>query len=354
MSRIRPLEADDLPDVAALFEVVFGDGIRRVRPERVRYLSSMLLDHPWADPEIPSLVQLDAGGAIVGFIGSNVRRFRLDGRTLRAGCCAHFMSDPEAGATGLAALLLRKYLAGPQDLSFTDTATDTVRAMWERLGGETDHLRCLSWVKVLRPGALATTLLGDRYGRPRGARALRPIGSALDVLAARTWTRGPVGAADPGLQTEPLSPAALVRQVEDASGSFGLRPDYNEEFVQWLFAEVARDGRGQLRGCLVLDGRKAIGWFVYLLRQSGIGRVLEVCASGDDIGPVVDSLFHDADRAGAIAMEGRVEPALLEAVSRRRCLLRYVGGALIHSSDPTVLAAATAEDALMTRLEGEW
>ena len=54
---------------------------------------STLLDSPWADPELPSLVAID-GNEIVGMIGSNVRRMRFDDRPVRMVCSAHLLSHP--------------------------------------------------------------------------------------------------------------------------------------------------------------------------------------------------------------------------------------------------------------------
>ena len=56
MSRIRPVEPYDLPQVASLFESVMRSGGRTPPPLLAAYFERTLLDNPWADPEIPSLV----------------------------------------------------------------------------------------------------------------------------------------------------------------------------------------------------------------------------------------------------------------------------------------------------------
>jgi hypothetical protein len=49
-----------------------------------------------------------------------------------------------------------------------------------------------------------------------------------------------------------------------------------------------------------------------------------------------------------------VEPHLLDALSGRRCLLRYHVGSIVHTRDTALLAAVLTRDYLLTYLEGEW
>ena len=56
----------------------------RIPPAEVpAWLKRTLFEHPWFDPEIPSLVYIDDSGEIMGFIGSHVRRMRFDGEPVR-------------------------------------------------------------------------------------------------------------------------------------------------------------------------------------------------------------------------------------------------------------------------------
>ena len=59
MASIRPLERSDLPAVATLYELVARSGSRTPAPGLERYFEKTFFDHPWADPEIPSLVFVD-------------------------------------------------------------------------------------------------------------------------------------------------------------------------------------------------------------------------------------------------------------------------------------------------------
>ena len=135
MTAIRPLERRDLPAVARLYERVARSGSSDPPPALVTYFERTLLDHPWYDAELPSLVYADRNGRIVGFLGVHARRLLLRDRPLRMVCSGQLVADPDAGAPGVGGLLLRKCLAGPQELTITDGATEAVRVLWQRLGG---------------------------------------------------------------------------------------------------------------------------------------------------------------------------------------------------------------------------
>jgi hypothetical protein len=355
MSQIRPLERDDLPRVASLFELLLGSGSRTTSSGVIPYLERTLLDYPWVDPEVPSLVYLDDRGTVVGFIGSTVRRLRFEGRTIRLGCSAHLMADPEAASAVVGPLLLQRYLAGPQDLTITDSATDRVRRIWEKLGGETAYLRCVSWFRVLRPWDLAADVAERRLRRPLPGGAVRPVARALDALTAHSPAARLLRTPEPGVRADRLSPEALLEHLPAVAGHLQIYPDYDVDFLRWLFREVARlPGRGTLRGSVVTRDGRPVGWHLYHLRPRGICRVLQVAARDGGVEDVLDHLFYDAHRGGGAVVEGRMEAQLLEPLSRRHCLLRYRGSALIHSRDPELLASATSRRALLTRLEGEW
>ena len=58
---------------------------------------------------------------------------------------------------------------------------------------------------------------------------------------------------------------------------------------------------------------------------------MQIAAVKGELGTVLDCLFVDAWHSGAAAIEGRLEPALYEPLSRRRCVLRCTR-ALFHSA----------------------
>jgi hypothetical protein len=148
MNAIRPLERQDIPQIASLIEFRLGSGSLIHSPGLERFLERTLLDYPWADPEIPSLVY-DGTDRIRGFIASQVRRMRYDGEAIRLACVSHLVADPTMHKP--VGALLRRMLSGSQDLTLTDTATERVSQMWERLGAERAYVGSVRWLRVFGP-----------------------------------------------------------------------------------------------------------------------------------------------------------------------------------------------------------
>jgi hypothetical protein len=354
MNELRPLERDDLEQVAALFLRVMRPGERHAPAETAAYFERTTLDHPWADPEIPALVFVDGRGAITGFVGSYVVRMRFDGRPIRAACPGNLVAAPEARTVPPGALLLREYLNGPQDVTFVDTLGDSSRPMWQGLGGESATLGALSWVRVFGPFGLAN----ERFVEPRrgraAARVARTVCATLDALARKASPKLLTGP-PPATSARTLEPETMIAELARLTAQLRLRPDYDLPYLQWLFGELARPRRrGTLVRQLVEQDNRVLGWYVYYLKPGGISRVLQVIAGQKHLGAVLDHLFHDAQTAGAAALDGRLEPRLLEPLAQRRCMLRYAGAAGVHTNNRDILAAALSRHSAFTRMDSEY
>jgi hypothetical protein len=347
---IRPLERDDLEQVASLYEHVARSGSRTPPPRLAEYFEEFFFDYPWADAEIPSLVYAEEGGRIAGFLGSSVRRFVFDGRPVRVGVSGQLVTEPEARGRAPGAFLMREYMNGPQDLTLTDTASEVVRRIWEGVGGETFHLACIGWVRVFRPGQFASAYRrrAELLGAPgRAGRLLAP----LDGLLGRALRPGERQA-----ESGDLAASDLVRHLPVVMPGARLRPDYDEAFLQWqLAAMTAVTARGELRTRLVRVAGEVRGWYVYYVQRGGISQVQQLAGDERYAGAILDDLFRDAHALGSAAVQGRVEPHLRAALAERRCLFHRAGYlSLIHSRHEDVLHAVHAGRALLTRMEGEW
>jgi hypothetical protein len=346
---IRPLERDDLEAAASLYEHVARSGSRAAPPRMVEYFEEFFFDHPWADPEIPSLVYLDAG-RIVGFLGSSVRRFVFDGQRVRVGVSGQLVTEPDARGRAPGAFLMREYMNGPQELTLTDTASEVVRRIWEGVGGETFHLACVGWVRIFRPGQFASAFRrrAEHLGAPGRA---RPVLAPLDGLLGR-----PLRPAEHEGESGIASASDLVRHLPVVMPAARLRPDYDDEFLEWQLAAMAAvTGRGELRARLVRVGGEVRGWYVYYLQRGGISQVQQLAGDERYAGAILDDLFRDAHAVGSAAVQGRVEPHLRAALAERRCLLHRAGYlSLVHSRREDVVHAVHAGRALLTRMEGEW
>jgi hypothetical protein len=355
VSAIRPLQRDDLPQVASLFEFISRSGSRTSAPALVSYFERTLLDHPWADPEVPSMVYLDSDGSVAGFIGSHVRRLVLDGKPVRMACGGQLMSDPSVRNRAVGALLLRRFFDGPQDLTITDGATEATRRMWRGLGGNVGHLGSITWARLFNWRSAGEQAL-ERFGMG----TWRPVAGPALSLAHAVADRVPaisMRVQEPPTGGEDLTPQALLEHLPSLSDHRRLRPDYDERFLTWLFREMAEvRNRGTLVKRLIRtrEGR-VLGWYVAYLQPRGISQVLQIAAKERDAGALLDHLFHDAQRARVGVLAGQLEPFLFEALAqrRRRCFLHLSGNFLVHSRNPDILNPILLGEAMLTRMDGE-
>ena len=347
---IRAFEKGDLAQVAALYEAVMRSGTRIPPPQLAKYFERTFFDCPWADPEIPPLVFEEDDGRIAGFLGVHVRRVRLDGHSLRIVCGGQLISDPAARSRAIGAKLFRAHLFGPQAATIADGANETARQMWQVCGGETTPLKTISWTRVLRPARFAADLALKKLRRPALARRLRPLWRPLDALVTPRRLRP----AAPQASAELLTPRAVLEQMAAVTPSLRCHPDYDEQFLEWVFQEMAAiRTRGTLVRQLVRDGGEPIGWYVYYL-EDGMSEVLQVAAARGCTGQVLDHLLHHAYASGAAAVTGRLEPQLAEALSKRKCILRWSGTVLVHSRKPELLGVLLSSQCWLGRMDGDW
>jgi hypothetical protein len=350
---VRALERGDLPAVAGLIRETFKLGPRCTEPALADFLARTLIDQPWADPEIPSLVAFDGRGRLVGFVAAEVRRMRFGDRSLRFAWAGHSAVAPVARTGALGFLMMRRLLDGPQDATLGDSASPLMEQMWLRLGGRRLELKGVHWVRVFRPVSIAARLAAPRRGRLRAG--TRRLAGALDELLALPARRA-LAPRRPSVEEEVLTPGAMGDALVDMMCRDALRPDYDEAFLDWLFGELHRvKRRGELVAQLVRGARgRRLGWYIYFLRPGWRSEVLQVAATGERaLGTVFDHLLAHAYAHGSAALRGRLEPGMLDVVARRRCLLWHRGAAVFHTRDPRLLAAIQHPDALVSRLEGD-
>lgn len=364
MIRIRQLERDDVAAVARLFALVWRGAEDAADAELERFFASTLLDHPWTDPELPSLVAVD-GDEIVGLIGSNVRRAAWNGRPVRAVCSAHLVTHPRVRSRAVGAVLMKALLGGTQDVTITDGATEEVRRMWEALGGASVGLGAFSFVRLFRPASLIGDLALGRLSRTLATSPLRVVPAAVDRVA-RLAARERLVPSSAGCSVEPLTPEALVEHTDRVTAGVRFHAAYDVPYVAWLFDELARvEARGTLwaRGVprgglwaeLVRSGDTLVGWYVCHLRESGFCRVLQFAPVPRKSDSLFTELSYRAAAFGAAALYGRLEPALVAPTVNASCYIRPSDGRLlVHSRDRELATAIGSGDALLTRMDGEW
>ena len=354
MSEIRALAADDIDEIAELYRFVDNSDWRIPPREVPVWLRRTLFEDPWADPEIPTLVHAEDSGEITAFIASHVRRMRFDDRTIRLAAGGPLIVHPEARNRAVGPRLWRHYLDGPQELTITDGASDEMRQIFELIGGQMLHPSSIAWARVFAP----FSFMGARllHFRPRAKGASARLWARLDRLTAKSirYFRRPEAVAT--TSTEPLTPSLMLEHLPTVTRLLRLFPDYDEPYLDWLFAELHHNRTwGTPVQRLVLDRTgRVLGWYMYFLLPGEGCQVVHVAAAGRHTGDVLDSLFADAVARGGAGLQGRVEPALLASLAHRGALFRYSARSLVHSSSPEILAVLTGGQALLTRLEGDW
>ena len=361
MSGVRPFVRADISSVVDLHRRVFSSrspARREDRDAHEAYFSELYFGNAWCAEASPSLVWEDGRGAVAGFLGVTTRAMSLGGQPLRAAVTSQFMVDAEARRRApLAAVeLVKALLAGPQDLTLADEATEPARRLWEGLGGATALLLSLQWARVLRPARFAVSRLAARNRLGRLARGAAPLCRPADGLAAR-MPSSPFALTATSLRAEDLDAATLRDCIAEAAADTALRPEYDERSLKWLLEVLAgkRGCGGFHRTGLRDDAGRLVGWYLAHLAPGGTGEVLQVGARGVALAPVLDHLFARAWQLGVDVLYGRVEPARLRQLSERGCVFHHRGHwMLVHSGVPGVLEAIHRGDAFLTRLEGEW
>jgi hypothetical protein len=351
MADIRPLERADLPAVVPLVRSIRPDWLSE--EEIPSFLASTLIDDPWSDGDLPPLIATADDGEVVGFIGSQVRRFRFGDRQVRGVCPSHLVVVPDRRAGAAGALLLRRLLTAGQDFTFSDTANDEVVRMWRTFGGNLDSARACDWMIVLRPvrwlrGVTAAAIRRRPVGREQVPVGAIPFQAAGPRIARRAFPEP-----EPEVAGEDVDAAAIVEHLPETTRGLRFFGDHDEQFLDHVFGQV-RSLLGEAVRRLVRRGGRPVGWYAYVPDPRGVGRVLHIAANEREAEPVLGELIAHARAQGCALVSGRLEPHLLVPLRRRLAVLGFARQPVIHAHEPELLAALAAGDSLLTRLDSEW
>jgi len=349
--RIRPCIEDDLPGVVDLYLKVFPQGRQYSRNKLHARFNRVLLQNPWYDASIPSLVY-EKDDKVIGFLGVVVRPMLLGAEVIRVAVCNHFMVDPGARWTKAGIELLHKHFSGPQDLSIAE-AGDASRKLWEAVGGRTSLGYSLYWTRLLCPARYSLYQL-EKKAMPRPlVWLIRPICSAVDALAVRIKQNPLYQIAQP--PEEELSEGDLLACLARFPRLAAFRPHYDACSLNWLLTLLAeKQLLGTLRKVAVRGSqREIIGWYIYYLKAGGVSTVLQMSATRGHLDRVFQHLCYNAWRHGSIALTGRLEPRFTKDLCDNHCLLHWRSWMLVHSRDSKILEALDNKETFFSPLEGE-
>jgi hypothetical protein len=357
MAAIRAATREDMGAVAALYERVVRAGGAQPAPRLVEYFERMFLESPWTAADCPSLVYEDGRGRIAGFGGVQVRPLLLDGRRLRMVVSGPLFVDTDSPLKAAGVLLHKAIQQLPADVWLSDGANRPMQKVWERMGGHTHTLYCMSWVRRFQQTRSVLLELSERPRlKPYGIimRAAWPMWASIDRILYGAVTRHI--ARETTLQAELLTSQSWYELRAALAKELRLHVDYSVQMLEWQLGELAAIvDRGKLRAVLLRDGAaRPVGAYLYYVKRGDLARLMHVSAKAAVRKAVLEHLMRDADRAGAVALEGRAEAQDLHELADLGCVFSYEGPlALIRAQDPAVYAALFTTQSLLTRVDGE-
>jgi len=354
----RAFRAEDIAEVARLWLKAFRRRSDAPPDPLLAYFHELFFDAPWRDPALPSLVCEDASG-IVAFLGVLPRTMMFRGERLRVAVGTQLMTDDSPGAGYAAVRLLRKFFAGPQDLSFSDGATEGAERLWRAGGGDVAPMDSLTWVRVLRPIQYAAATFRPQSALRPAIRAMSPLYQLIDValvrngLGRRYWAPR---ASRLEVDIEPTDDTILWC-VRHLAGDRALHPAYEPDAFRWLLRKAAekRMHGTLLRGVVRAADQSIVGWYLFYANPGAVAQVLQFGARDRFDEAVLNCLLHHAWRLGAAGVSGKFEFRYAKALAKARCTFTWPGyGTLVHARNRAIIDAIAHGDAFLSRLEGEW
>jgi hypothetical protein len=358
MGEILRFEKEHIPEVAGLELKVLRGRPGPPGADLTKYFEEIFFDNPWRGDDVFPLVYA-YGGKIVAFLGVIPRCMTFKDRPIRVAVATQFMADSEEYRGFPGVDLLRYFFRGPQDLSWTDGATDAAYATWTALGAKAPQLYSLRWTRVLRLGRYLQNLAGSDK-RKKGAVAFSKVAAPVRILADALLQRSKLKRFEPP-STPFESRVADTDRLFECIQSIGwrdiLKPAYDKNSFGWLMNQAAMaKAHGILRMATVHSPQGATaGWYAYYLKPLQEAAVLQIGAVRSQVDEVLLAQFKDAWEQGCAAVTGQLVPRYLQNFSGQHCTLDFPGyGVLVHSRHPEILKCISEGEAALSRLDGEW
>lgn len=354
---VRPCLREDLPAVVDLL-LSGGRAAPGVSREQIRaYAEAVYFDSPWAGRDIPSLVTVEAGGRLEGFVGVMPRALRLGDEPLTAAVPGNFVvrAGPDGRVNSFAALaMLKRLFAGVQDLTFTDTANEASRRLWEASGAVNPSTYSLDWFRPIKPASAVLRMMETARGMPLPMSRLVMAGAGLADLAGAPLLARMARNKTTAFTTAPLDEADLLDLLNGPDRHAGAGR-YEPQDLAWIMEGVRAKAQGRtLRQALVLDDQGArAGAYLYILARNGLARVLAAPAREGKFDLVLQAAVADAAGHGASVLTGQVQPRQAAAYKGQRCFLMCNQWTLVHSRRPEVIDSFHRGQMRLSALDGE-
>lgn len=314
-------------------------------------LADATLGDGWSDEELPSLVAVE-DDEVVGFIRAQVRRMLFDGRPIRGVCLSDLVVSEghRRGASG--AMLLARQLKGPQDVSWSDSATDFVVRAWRALGGQVDYSRAADFMLVLRPARWIGDLIVARARGQEVGRELMPVGALPAHAAGERISGRPRTRPEPGFHGRDADAGSVVEALPAISRGLRVAVDWDQPQLDTTLRRIEALG-GRLAVRIVVRGDKPVGWYACLLRPGGVSRLLHLAAGERVVDAVFGELVSYASASGSAVLSGRAEPHLERPLRERLAAIGLAWQPVIKAGDAELAAALSTSASVLSRLDGE-
>lgn len=358
MSSVRSFEAGDVDAVADLFQRLLRKSRQPATNDLKTYLRTLFLDVADRDAGLHSRVHVRADGRVSGFLGVLPVQMEFEGRRLQAANCGTFACDDRDNDPFAGARLLRDVLSGPQDLSFSETSNDISTDMWRTMRATVLGAYSLEWLRVLKPAAFA---LEAAAGRVPAARLLAPVARAVDAFICRrgekqVWSHyAPLAGKADAFVAAPADDREFAALCTELVTQFPLRPAWDRPVLETMLRHAERKTLHGERVQHVVRAQsgKPIGLYLYYGNAGGIGRTVQIMAQPRQESIVIDCLIRNAYERGLVAIRGRTQPNLLQAMIGKKCAFVHTSSTLVHSRNPDLLKAMTSGQLFLNGLAGE-
>jgi hypothetical protein len=354
---VRPCLRQDLPAVVELL-LSGGKAAPGVSTEQIRaYCEAVYFESPWAGHDIPSLVTVGADGRLEGFVGVIPRAMRIGDEPLTAAVPGNFVVRPgeDGKVNAFAALaMLKRLFSGVQDLTFTDTANEASRRLWEASGAVNPSTYSLDWFRPIKPASAVLRMMETARGMPLPMSGLVMAGAGLADLGGAPLLARMARGKTTAFTTAPLDETALL-ELLNGKDRHSMAGRWSADDLAWVLDGLRAKGVGRtLRQALVLDDQGArAGAYLYILARNGVAQVLAAPAKEGKFDLVLQAAVTDAAGQGASVLTGQVQPRQAAAYKGQRCFLMCNQWTLVHSRRPEVIDAFHRGQVRLTALDGE-
>ncbi|RVB80945.1 hypothetical protein ENZ75_14455, partial [Mesorhizobium sp. M7A.F.Ca.CA.002.04.1.1] len=300
---VRPLAAEDLERVAALFLTKFRRRRRhlldRAIAETAAYMREIYLDPAGHSGESNALVQINRQGRLGGFLGVLKARYELNGAPLNAAIIGPLMADPGTDDGSAGPQLLRALHQGEFDLQLTDSANRTSLAFARPMKYQLLPVHCLGWTYVFRPAGMAAAALHRKWpGLPH--LVLDPFARAFDALAKRRFEPPVQHSSSHRTHREPINAVQFAEELPTLLSGYALRPSWKDGELPRLLALAAEkraDGPLHFGGIYDETG-KMLGCYAFYGQAGDMANLLQIQAFGSHWGATLDALVAAAWEMG--------------------------------------------------------